>query len=311
MSNFAFVFPGQGSQAVGMLAALAANYPVVQETFAEASDQLGYDLWALTQNGPETELNQTDKTQPALLAAEIAIWRIWQAQGGPQPAMMAGHSFGEYSALTAANALSYREAIGLVAARGRFMYEAVPLGVGAVAAILGLDDAQIAAVCASVAEDQVVSPVNFNAPGQIVIAGHAEAVERAMAAAKTAGAKKTVKLAVSAPVHCRLMQPAAERMRERLNSAVLQLPQVPVIHNYDVSVKTDIESMRTALVAQIDHPVRWTESIRKMAAEGVTTIVECGPGKVLSSLNKRIDRALNSLHIADPNSLEHTLEALA
>lgn len=311
MSNVAFVFPGQGSQAVGMLAELAAIYPVVQETFAEASDILGYDLWQLTQQGTEAQLNQTDKTQPALLASEMAIWRIWQAQGGVMPALMAGHSFGEYSALTCANALSYVEAVRLVEARGRFMYEAVPLGVGAVAAILGLEDAAIIEVCSQVAAQQVVSAVNFNAPGQVVIAGHAEAVDRAMAAAKTAGAKKMVKLAVSAPVHCALMQPAAERMAEVLSSAQLQMPTVPIIHNYDVSIQTDVTAIRAALVAQIANPVRWTETISKMAASGITHIVECGPGKVLSSLNKRIERSLSSYNLCDAKSLDACLEALA
>ncbi len=311
MSNIAFVFPGQGSQAVGMLAELAAVYPIVQETFAEASEILGYDLWQLTQQGPEEQLNQTDKTQPALLAAEIAIWRIWQAQGGAIPAMMAGHSFGEYSALTCANALSYADAVRLVEARGRFMYEAVPLGVGAVAAILGLDDTAIAEVCSQVAEQQVVSAVNFNAPGQVVIAGHAEAVDRAMAAAKEAGAKKTVKLAVSAPVHCALMQPAADRMAEVLNAAQLQMPNTPIIHNYDVSIKDDVDGIRAALVAQIANPVRWTETISKMAASGITHVVECGPGKVLSSLNKRIDRSLSSYNLFDPKTLDACMEALA
>ncbi|OUD12476.1 ACP S-malonyltransferase [Thioflexithrix psekupsensis] len=306
-SSFAFVFPGQGAQSLGMLAELAAVYPLVQDTFAEASAQLGYDLWQLTQEGPEELLNRTDKTQPALLAAEIAIWRIWRSLGGGMPSVVAGHSFGEYTALTVAEALEYAEAVRLVAARGQFMYEAVPLGVGAVAAVLGLDDAEITAVCVQAAEGEVVSPVNFNAPGQVVIAGHASAVERAMSAAKTAGAKKIVKLAVSAPVHCALMTEAANRMAVCLDSAALSVPKIPVIHNVDVTAKSDVAAIRAALVAQIDHPVRWSETVLSMVNSGTITLIECGPGKVLSGLNKRIDRRIKSLPIFDPSSLETTL----
>lgn len=307
----AFIFPGQGSQAIGMLADIAATFPIVTQTFAEASDILGYDLWQLTQAGPEELLNQTDKTQPALLAAEIALWRIWQAEGGKKPVLMAGHSFGEYSALTCAEALSYTQAVDLVQARGRFMFEAVPLGVGAVAAILGLDDAQIIAACAEAAQGEVVSAVNFNAPGQVVIAGHATAVERAIQQAKALGAKRAMALPVSAPVHCALMQPAANRMAEKLNSATIKLPNTPILHNFDVATHHTADEIRHALTQQIANPVRWTETIQQMAAQGIQTVVECGPGKVLSGLVKRIDKNINTLAIGDSKSLAAALEALA
>ncbi len=307
----AFIFPGQGSQAIGMLADIAATFPIVTQTFAEASDILGYDLWQLTQAGPEELLNQTDKTQPALLAAEIALWRIWQAEGGKKPVLMAGHSFGEYSALTCAEALSYTQAVDLVQARGRFMFEAVPLGVGAVAAILGLDDAQIITACAEAAQGEVVSAVNFNAPGQVVIAGHATAVERAIQQAKALGAKRAMALPVSAPVHCALMQPAANRMAEKLNSATINLPNMPILHNFDVATHHSAEEIRYVLTQQIANPVRWTETIQQMAAQGIQTVVECGPGKVLSGLVKRIDKNINTLAIGDSKSLAAALEALA
>jgi [acyl-carrier-protein] S-malonyltransferase len=291
-----------------MLADLAARYPLVQQTFEEASDILGYDLWKLSQAGPEEILNQTDKTQPALLAAGVAGWRIWQQQGGPLPAMMAGHSFGEYTALVCAGALEFKEAISLAEARGRFMQTAVPPGQGAMAAILGLEDTKIQEICTEVAQGQVVGAVNFNAPAQTVIAGHTTAVERAIIQAKTAGAKKAMLLAVSVPAHCVLMQPAADQMAQRLALVHFRTPTIPVIHNVDVSTKTNPDEIRNALVAQLCQPVRWVETIQTMAAAGVTKLFECGPGKVLVGLNKRIARQMTAFHLEDLHSLEQALQ---
>lgn len=292
----AFVFPGQGSQKVGMLAELAATYPLVEQTFEEASDLLGYDLWQLSQSGPEETLNQTDKTQPALLAAGIAIWRVWQQQGGPPPAMMAGHSFGEYTALVSAEALAFRDTVSLAEARGRFMQQAVPPGRGAMAAILGLEETTIRAQCAEIANltGQIVTVANFNAPEQTVIAGQIAAVTTVVDILKVTGAKKAVLLAVSVPAHCALMQPAAEQMAERLAQVQIRSPKIPVIHNVDVSTKTQPEDIRQALVAQLCQPVRWVETIQAMEAVGVTQLFECGPGKVLVGLNKRIARKMTA-----------------
>ena len=308
--KLALIFPGQGSQEIGMLADLATRYPVVQQTFAQASKILGYDLWQLAQTGPEEILNQTDKTQPVLLAAEIAIWRIWQQQGGLRPVLLAGHSFGEYSALVVAESLTFADAVQLAQDRGRFMQNAVPLGIGAAAAILGLEDAVIIAVCEQAAQGEVVTAVNFNAPGQVVIAGHKSAVERAMSQAKTAGAKRTVLLPVSVPVHCALMRPAAEQMAQRLTQTSFATPQIPVIHNVDLSTKTDPADIRQALSAQIDHPVRWSETLQKMAQAGVTHVGECGPGKVLTGLTKRIVKDLIALPLTDLKTLEHALQTV-
>ncbi len=295
----AFVFPGQGSQKIGMLTDLAAHYPAVQQTFEEASDILGYDLWKLSLAGPEDILNQTDKTQPVLLAAGVAVWRIWQAQGGTAPAFMAGHSFGEYTALVCAGALDFREAVPLAEARGRFMQAAVPQGQGAMAAILGLDDQIIQNVCVEEAKGEVLAAVNFNAPGQTVIAGHTTAVERAIAKAKSVGAKKAILLAVSVPAHCALMQPAADQMAQRLAQVTFRMPTIPVIHNVDVSIKTHPDEIRQALVAQLCYPVRWVETIQKMEAAGVTQLFECGPAKVLVGLNKRIVRGMTAYPLGD------------
>lgn len=305
--SLAFVFPGQGSQSVGMLSELAAAYPVVQQTFQEASEVLGYDLWKLVTEGPAEELNQTHITQPALLAAGIAVWRVWQEKGGAQPEVMAGHSLGEYTALVAAGALSFADGIALVAERGRYMQEAVPAGAGAMAAILGLEDAKVIDICAQAAEGEVVSAVNFNSPGQVVIAGQAAAVDRAMALAKEAGAKRALPLAVSAPSHCALMKPAAERLAEKLASIEISSPRIPVINNADVAMPTDAESIRSALVRQLYSPVRWVESVEKMAADGVERLVECGPGKVLVGLNKRIVKTMGATAIFDTASLEAAL----
>jgi [acyl-carrier-protein] S-malonyltransferase len=291
-----------------MLADLAARYPVVQQTFEEASDILGYDLWKLSQTGPEEILNQTDKTQPALLAAGVAGWRIWQQQGGPLPAMMAGHSFGEYTALVCAGALEFKDTVSLAEARGRFMQTAVPPGQGAMAAILGLEDTKIQEICTEVAQGQIVAAVNFNAPTQTVVAGHTTAVERVITQAKTAGAKKTMLLAVSVPAHCALMQPAADQMAQRLALVPFRPPTIPVIHNVDVSTKTNPDEIRNALVAQLCQPVRWVETIQAMAAAGVTKLFECGPGKVLIGLNKRIARQMTVFHLEDLHSFEQALQ---
>lgn len=306
----AFVFPGQGSQSVGMLADLSATYSIVKHTFEEASEVLAYDLWNLTQKGPKEILNQTDKTQPALLAAGVAVWRIWQQQGGSEPRLMAGHSFGEYSALVCAGALDFVDAVNLAQARGLFMQTAVPEGEGAMAAILGLEEAKVIEICTQVAQNQIVSPVNFNAPGQVVIAGHTSTVNQAISLAKTAGAKRAVLLPVSVPAHSILMQPAAKQMEEYLASVNVTTPTIPVIHNVDVSVKTEPADIRTALTAQIYNPVRWVETIEKMVTEGVLTLFESGPGKVLTGLNKRIARTIKAKPIMDTQTLEQALQAL-
>ncbi len=309
MSKMAAVFPGQGSQSVGMLAALAEAWPQVQETFAEASEVLGEDLWALVQQGPAEALNRTDRTQPAMLAAGVAVWRVWQAAGGPMPVAMAGHSLGEYSALVAADALPFADAVKVVEARARAMQEAVPEGTGAMAAILGLDDDQVRALCEAEAQGQVLEPVNFNSPGQVVIAGHAEAVARATAAAKAVGARRALVLPVSVPSHCTLMAPAAERLAEVLAGVKIIKPRIPVLHNVDVVTHDDPDGIREALRLQLHSPVRWVETIRALAAGGASTVIELGPGKVLTGLNKRIDRQLQALAVEDPDSLAAALQA--
>ncbi|MCL2918762.1 ACP S-malonyltransferase [Shewanella litorisediminis] len=299
MDKFAFVFPGQGSQAVGMLADLAAEFPVVTETFAEASAALGYDLWALVQDGPAEQLNQTQKTQPALLTASVAIWRAYQASGKPQPAVLAGHSLGEYSALVCAGVIQFADAVKLVELRGQLMQAAVPEGTGAMYAIIGLDNDAIAKACEESAEGEVVSPVNFNSPGQVVIAGNKDAVERAAAACKAAGAKMAVALPVSVPSHCSLMKGAADKLAEALAAIEFSAPAIPVINNVDVQAPSDINAIRDALVRQLYCPVRWTETVEAMAAEGITHLVECGPGKVLTGLAKRINKSVSAQAVND------------
>jgi [acyl-carrier-protein] S-malonyltransferase len=307
MTQFAFVFPGQGSQTVGMLTELAATYPLVEETFREASDALGYDLWQLVNQGPAEELNKTWQTQPALLAASVAIYRVWQQQGGEQPALMAGHSLGEYSALVCAGVLNFADAVKLVELRGKLMQEAVPEGTGAMQAIIGLDDAAIRKACEESAQGQVVSPVNFNSPGQVVIAGNKEAVERAGAACKAAGAKRALPLPVSVPSHCALMKPAADKLAVALESITFNAPAVAVINNVDVKAETDAAAIRHALVRQLYSPVRWTESVEAMAAQGVTQLLEMGPGKVLTGLTKRIVDSLTAAAVNDTASLTAAL----
>ncbi|MGC0876729.1 ACP S-malonyltransferase [Pantoea agglomerans] len=307
MTQFAFVFPGQGSQTVGMLTELAATYPLVEETFREASDALGYDLWQLVSQGPAEELNKTWQTQPALLAASVAVYRVWQQQGGEQPALMAGHSLGEYSALVCAGVLNFADAVKLVELRGKLMQEAVPEGTGAMQAIIGLDDAAIRKACEESAQGQVVSPVNFNSPGQVVIAGNKEAVERAGAACKAAGAKRALPLPVSVPSHCALMKPAADKLAVALEGIAFNAPAVPVINNVDVKAETDAAAIRHALVRQLYSPVRWTESVEAMAAQGVTQLLEMGPGKVLTGLTKRIVDSLTAAAVNDTASLTAAL----
>ena len=303
-ASLAFVFPGQGSQSVGMLAELAAVHAEVKATFDEASHGAGIDLWELSQHGPEDQLNRTENTQPALLAASVAVWRVWQKLGGAQPAQLSGHSLGEYSALVCAGALSLHDAAALVAERGCLMQAAVPAGVGAMAAILGGDDALIAAVCEEVAHGQVVAPANYNSPGQLVIAGHADAVDRALAKLAEQGVKKAVKLAVSVPSHTALMREAADKLGERMASIAWQLPDIPVIQNAEARAYDTLEDIRGALQRQLYLPVRWTGCVQALVAGGATRLAECGPGKVLAGLIKRIDKSVEARAIGTPAELD-------
>lgn len=307
--KLAIVFPGQGSQSVGMLADLYQSYPLVQDTFNEASAALGYDLWALIANGPEEQLNETQRTQPALLTASVAVWRLWQQQGGATPAYFAGHSLGEYSALVCAGVLSLADAVKLVEKRGQYMQQAVPAGTGAMAAIIGLDDAAIAKACADAAQGEVVAPVNYNSPGQVVIAGHKAAVERAGEACKAAGAKRALPLPVSVPSHCALMRPAADQLATDLAALNFQQPAIPVVNNVDVQIASNGDAIKDALIRQLYSPVRWTETIEYFAAHGVTEVLELGAGKVLSGLIKRINKELNTSSITDSAALSAALTA--
>lgn len=305
----AFVFPGQGSQHLGMLAELAAEYSVIEETYAEASEVLGYDLWDLIQNGPEADLNQTDRTQPALLTSGVALWRLWQQKGGKQPVIMAGHSLGEYTALVCAGAIGFKDAVKLVKLRGEFMQQAVPAGTGAMAAILGLADDLIRAACDAAAGEEVVSPVNFNCPGQVVIAGNKAAVERAIVGCKEAGAKRAIPLPVSVPSHCVLMKPAAEQMAVVLKEIEVKMPEVTVIQNFTARAPASVDELIENLLAQLYSPVLWTDSVQSMIEQGVEATAECGPGKVLSGLNKKIHRPLVVAAINDVAGLEKALSA--
>jgi [acyl-carrier-protein] S-malonyltransferase len=309
-ASLAFVFPGQGSQSLSMLAEHGAQRPQVLETFAEASEALGYDLWALTQQGPEEQLNQTDKTQPAILTASIALWRAWLAESAARPAFVAGHSLGEYSALVAAGSLSLAAAVKLVEHRGQLMQQAVPAGQGGMAAILGLEDADVLAACAEAAQGEVVSAVNFNAPGQVVIAGGAAAVERAIEACKARGAKRAMPLPVSVPSHCALMRPAAERFAEAVAAIDWQAPKIALVQNVSAAAVTDLEGLKRDLLAQLYSPVRWVESIVYLSAQGVTDLVECGPGKVLSGLNKRCVKGINIHSLDTPDAFAAANAAL-
>lgn len=306
--SFAITFPGQGSQAVGMLAELASEWSQVAETFSEASEALGYDLWKLVQEGPESKLNQTDKTQPAMLAAGIATWRVWRAAGGASPAIMAGHSLGEYTALVATDAIDFATAIKLVEKRGQLMQAAVPQGEGAMAAILGLTDEQVISACDQAAQGEIVQAVNFNAPGQVVVAGAKAAVERAVEMAKEAGAKRALILPVSVPSHCSLMKGAADKLAQSLADIEINTPKIRVIHNVDVASHESAEAIRDVLAKQLYNPVRWVETIQALSQSGVTSLIESGPGKVLAGLNKRIDRDMTALPVFDAKSLTTALE---
>jgi [acyl-carrier-protein] S-malonyltransferase len=308
--KIAFVFPGQGSQQVGMMGDLG-EIPEVRAAFAEASSAIGDDLWTLVTEGPADALNLTRNTQPAMLAAGIATWRAWLAAGGRRPALVAGHSLGEYSALTAAGALDLADAAPLVRFRAEAMQDAVPAGAGAMAAIMGGDDAAVNEACREAAQGEIVEPVNFNAPGQIVIAGHRAAVERAIAAAKARGARRGVLLPVSAPFHSSLLKPAAERLAARLADVPLRSPAIPVLHNVDVAEHAEPDAIRVALARQAASPVRWTDTVRAFAARGVTHVVECGPGRVLAGLVRRVDERLTTLALTDRAALDEALAALA
>ena len=307
--QIAFVFPGQGSQSVGMLDKLAQSHAIVQQTFEEASDAVNVDLWALASDGPAEELNQTFNTQPAMLAAGVAVWRVWQQLQGASPVMMAGHSLGEYTALVCAGAISFGDAAALVAERGRLMQEAVPKGEGAMAAILGLDDDKVRALCDQAAGGDVVEAVNFNSPGQVVIAGSATAVERAMELAKEAGAKRAIPLPVSVPSHCALMKPAAVKLQLKLADVTITTPRIAVIHNVSVASESDAEEIRQRLVEQLYAPVRWVETVQKIQADGAGMLVEAGPGKVLTGLARRIDRKLKAVALYEPQGFDDLLES--
>ena len=309
-SNLAFVFPGQGSQKIGMLAELASLNPAVEATFKEASDVLGYDLWQMIQQGEQADINLTERTQPMLLASSVAIWRLWNEKGGPTPAQMAGHSLGEWSALVCAGAVEFADAVKIVRARGAYMQEAVPVGEGAMAAILGLSDEVITAACDKARDDGIVDAVNFNAPGQVVIAGSAAAVDRAIANCKEAGAKRALALPVSAPFHTSLMQPEAEQLTELVESTTFASPTIPVIHNVTAKPEQDAKAIKSLMLEQIYKPVLWVDCILALKAAGAEHFVECGPGRVLNGLTKRIDRDLKSLSTDDIASLDNALTSI-
>ncbi len=309
-SNLAFVFPGQGSQKIGMLAELASLNPTVEATFKEASDVLDYDLWQMIQQGEQADINLTERTQPMLLASSVAIWRLWNEKGGPTPAQMAGHSLGEWSALVCAGAVEFADAVKIVRARGAYMQEAVPVGEGAMAAILGLSDEVITAACDKARDDDIVDAVNFNAPGQVVIAGSAAAVDCAIAICKEAGAKRALALPVSAPFHTSLMQPAAEQLTELVESTTFASPTIPVIHNVTAKPEQDAKAIKSLMLEQIYKPVLWVDCILALKAAGAEHFVECGPGRVLNGLTKRIDRDLKSLSTDDIASLDNALTSI-
>ena len=309
-SNLAFVFPGQGSQKIGMLADLAVENALVEETFAQASAVLGYDCWQLVQQGEQEDINLTERTQPILLTASVAIWRLWQHLGGPTPGAMAGHSLGEWSALVCAGAVDFADAVNIVRARGAFMQQAVPVGVGAMAAIMGTDDEIVVDACRQAAQQQIVAAVNFNAPGQVVIAGDADAVARAVSICKKAGAKRAVELPVSAPFHTSLMRPAADNLAELIEQTEFSAPQIPVIHNVHAQAEDNPQAIKSLMLEQIYKPVLWVDCVNGLAARGAEILIECGPGRVLNGLSKRIDRNLTSLATDDVASLENALSSV-
>jgi [acyl-carrier-protein] S-malonyltransferase len=308
MEQVAFLFPGQGSQSVGMLESLSRQSQLVKQTFDQASQLLDVDLWQLAQQGPKESLDQTETTQPAMLAADIACWRVWKEQGGLDPAFMAGHSLGEYAALVAAGVLDYGDAVRLVGQRARLMQQATPAGVGAMAAILGMEDAALEEICGAAAQGQIVSCANFNSPGQTVIAGHREAVERACAAAKEAGAKRVLILPVSVPSHCGLMRPAAEQLAIALLETAVASSTIIVLHNADVATHTDAQAVRQALAEQLWKPVRWSETITELSARGVNKFIECGPGGVLSGLNRRNAREAETVTITELSDVQKIIQ---
>ncbi|MFK7731643.1 MAG: ACP S-malonyltransferase [Pseudomonadales bacterium] len=310
LETLAFIFPGQGSQSVGMLAELASQEPLVQETFSEASDALGFDLWSLAQNGPDETQNLTENTQPLILTASVALWRLWSQRSEQRPAQMAGHSLGEFSALVCAGALPFAETVDLVRQRGQFMQTAVPVGVGAMAAIIGLGDEQINLACEQGAGDEVVSAVNYNSPGQVVIAGHAAAVQRASELCKEAGAKRALPLPVSAPFHTSLMQPAGEQLASVLQGIPINAPTIPVIHNVHAQAEQDAEKIRQLLVKQISSPVPWVSCVSALTGNGAKHLVECGPGKVLSGLSRRIDKTIQSSNLQVSDDFDGLIDAL-
>ena len=309
-SNLAFVFPGQGSQKIGMLADLAAENALVEETFAQASAVLGYDCWQLVQQGEQEDINLTERTQPILLTASVAIWRLWQHLGGPTPGALAGHSLGEWSALVCAGAVDFADAVNIVRARGAFMQQAVPVGVGAMAAIMGIDDDIVVDACRQAAQQQIVAAVNFNAPGQVVIAGDADAVARAVAICKKAGAKRAVELPVSAPFHTSLMRPAADNLAQLIEQTNFSAPQIPVIHNVHAQAEDKPQAIKSLMLEQIYKPVLWVDCVNGLAARGAEILIECGPGRELNGLSKRIDRNLTSLATDDVASLENALSSV-
>ena len=304
----AFIFPGQGSQSIGMMNALAESGTLIQDTFSEASSVLGYELWELVNDGPVEKLNSTEYTQPAMLTAGVATWRAWLEAGGTAPALMAGHSLGEYTALVCAGVLNFSDAVSLVSDRAHFMQQAVPEGEGAMAAILGLDDDEVTTLCQQNAAGEVLQAVNYNAPGQVVVAGSAAAVGRLVENAKAAGAKRALLLPVSVPSHCALMQPASDRMAERLKQVSISQAQIPVIHNVNVQTASDDDELRQLLARQISEPVRWVETINSMNEKGVSQLIECGPGKVLCGLSKRINRDMSCIPLITKDSIVNTLE---
>jgi [acyl-carrier-protein] S-malonyltransferase len=310
-AKLAFVFPGQGSQQIGMLAQAAAEYPEIHATFAEASDVLGYDLWDLCQSGSQQDINLTERTQPLLLTASVALYRVWRARGGVSPVLMAGHSLGEWSALVCSGSLAFTDAVRLVQERGRFMQQAVPAGEGAMAAVIGLDDSAVEAACAEASQGEVVAAVNYNSPGQVVIAGGSAAVQRAIEACKDAGAKRALPLPVSAPFHTELMRPAAELLAPQIESTQFHTAEIAVIHNVHAKPESDPAAIKALMVEQIYSPVRWTACVQAMASAGIEELVECGPGKVLTGLAKRIDRNLSCHNIDTPEELSVALLATA